>query len=74
MLEKLLIYNLQNFMSCILGFLLLSSNGSGQTRNKIGGALRYNYNMSSGKKARKRGGDFGDVFRVNAKGAYKGIL
>ncbi|MCW2119719.1 hypothetical protein M2326_002030 [Flavobacterium sp. 7A] len=42
----------------------------------IGGALRFNYNLSSWKDGqKKRGGDFGyDVFRINAKGAYKGIL
>jgi len=41
----------------------------------IGGALRFNYNLSSWKEGqKKRGGDFGyDVFRVNAKAKYKGI-
>lgn len=41
----------------------------------IGGALRFNYNYSSWKDAqKKRGGDFGyDVFRLNAKAAYKGL-
>ncbi|WP_430811149.1 MULTISPECIES: hypothetical protein [unclassified Carboxylicivirga] len=39
----------------------------------IGGALRFNYNHSSWKEGqKKRGGDFGfDVFRLNAKAAYK---
>ncbi|QFZ54562.1 hypothetical protein FEZ18_07000 [Oceanihabitans sp. IOP_32] len=42
---------------------------------KIGGALRYNYNLSSWKDGQKnRGGDFGyDVFRLNAEAAYKGL-
>ncbi len=42
---------------------------------KIGGALRFNYNLSSWKDGqKKRGGDFGfDVFRINAKAKYKGI-
>ncbi len=42
---------------------------------KMGGALRFNYNSSSWKPNQKqRGGDFGfDVFRINAKAAYKGI-
>lgn len=42
---------------------------------KIGGALRYNYNLSSWKDGQKeRGGDFGfDVFRLNAKAKYKGL-
>ena len=41
----------------------------------IGGALRFNYNLSSWKEGqKKRGGDFGyDVFRVNAKAKYKGV-
>src|SRR5690606_37546535 len=42
---------------------------------RLGGALRFNYNLSSWKKGqRKRGGDFGyDMFRLNATGSYKGI-
>ncbi len=41
----------------------------------VGGALRFNYNLSSWKEGQKaRGGDFGyDVFRINAKGSYKGV-
>ncbi|WP_219225127.1 hypothetical protein [Pedobacter antarcticus] len=40
---------------------------------KIGGALRFNYNLSTWKKEQvKRGGDFGlDMFRINADAAYK---
>ncbi|MCF4102518.1 hypothetical protein L1I30_12655 [Gillisia sp. M10.2A] len=43
---------------------------------KLGGALRFNYNLSSWKDGqKKRGGDFGyDMFRVNAEAAYKGIF
>ncbi len=42
---------------------------------KIGGALRYNYNLSSWKDEQvKRGGDFGfDTFFINAKAEYKGV-
>lgn len=42
---------------------------------EIGGALRFNYNLSSWKEGqKKRGGDFGyDVFRINAKAKFKGI-
>ena len=42
---------------------------------KLGGALRFNYNLSTWKPEQKqRGGDFGfDLFRLNAKAAYKGI-
>lgn len=42
---------------------------------KIGGALRFNYNLSTWKKDQvDRGGDFGyDLFRINVNAAYKGI-
>ncbi|WP_029036931.1 hypothetical protein [Salinimicrobium xinjiangense] len=41
----------------------------------IGGALRFNYNLSSWKpEQKKRGGDFGyDMFRINAVAAYQGV-
>jgi hypothetical protein len=41
----------------------------------VGGALRFNYNLSSWKPEQKnRGGDFGyDMFRINAVAAYKGV-
>jgi hypothetical protein len=73
MLEKI---SMQNFMSCIFRPATCIVMAQDKPEIKIGGALRYNYNMSSWKEGqKKRGGDFGyDVFRVNAKGAYKGIL
>lgn len=42
---------------------------------KIGGALRFNYNLSTWKDDQlERGGDFGfDVFRINVESEYKGI-
>ncbi|QCR22406.1 hypothetical protein [Pontibacter sp. SGAir0037] len=42
---------------------------------KIGGALRFNYNLSTWKDDQlKRGGDFGfDLFRINVESEYKGI-
>ncbi|MCX2739054.1 hypothetical protein [Pontibacter anaerobius] len=42
---------------------------------KVGGALRFNYNLSTWKEDQlERGGDFGyDIFRVNVEAAYKGI-
>ena len=42
---------------------------------KIGGALRFNYNLSTWKEDQlERGGDFGfDLFRINVESAYKGI-
>lgn len=42
---------------------------------KVGGALRFNYNLSSWKDSQiKRGGDFGfDVFRINVKADHKKI-
>jgi hypothetical protein len=41
----------------------------------VGGALRYNYNLSSWKEGQKnRGGDFGyDIFRINFNAAYKKV-
>jgi hypothetical protein len=41
----------------------------------LGGALRFNYNLSSWKPGQQqRGGDFGyDMFRINVLGAYQGI-
>src|SRR5690554_8178180 len=40
---------------------------------KIGGALRFNYNLSNWKKEQaKRGGDFGyELFRITAEASYK---
>jgi len=42
---------------------------------KLGGAIRFNYNLSDWKEEQvTRGGDFGyDVFRLNASGSYKKI-
>lgn len=42
---------------------------------KVGGALRFNYNLSTWKPDQlDRGGDFGyDVFRINVESEYKGI-
>lgn len=58
-------------------------NAIGQEKNEdkpkptldIGGALRFNYNLSSWKPEMKtRGGDFGfDVFRISVKGEYKNL-
>jgi hypothetical protein len=65
-------------ITLVVSFLLLST-GTIYAQDKpeleIGGALRFNYNLSSWKEGqKKRGGDFGyDVFRLNAKAKYKGI-
>lgn len=42
---------------------------------KLGGAVRFNYNLSTWKDDQlERGGDFGfDVFRINVESEYKGI-
>ncbi|MFO7978513.1 MAG: hypothetical protein R6U64_07620 [Bacteroidales bacterium] len=42
---------------------------------QVGGALRFNYNLSSWKEGQmKRGGDLGyDLFRLNVLGSYNGI-
>jgi hypothetical protein len=42
---------------------------------QFGGALRFNYNLSTWKEGQKnRGGDFGyDMFRINSIASYKGV-
>jgi hypothetical protein len=65
-------------ITLIIGFLLLSTgaiHAQDTPQVEIGGALRFNYNLSSWKEGqKKRGGDFGfDVFRINTKAKYKGI-
>ncbi len=57
----------------IISFISISAQD--QPELHVGGALRMNYNLSTWKKGQQaRGGDFGyDVFRINAKAAYKGV-
>ena len=68
---------LRKFILFSFILLLISTNLFAQEKPEvqIGGALRFNYNLSSWKEGQKnRGGDFGyDVFRVNAKAKYKGV-
>lgn len=64
--------------STILLFTLLFWNpvqGQEKPEVQFGGALRFNYNLSSWKEGQKtRGGDFGyDMFRINSIASYKGI-
>ena len=71
------------FFRPLLTFILLSTSLLAMAQNEqqekpklhIGGALRFNYNLSSWKPEQvKRGGDFGyDMFRINAKASYKGV-
>jgi hypothetical protein len=63
------------YLSALAFLLLFSVKAQDKPELKVGGALRFNYNLSSWKDGqKKRGGDFGyDMFRINAKGAYKGI-
>ncbi len=69
-----------NLIYLLLSFFLLNLNSTSNAQEKaeldIGGALRFNYNLSSWKEGqKKRGGDFGyDLFRVNVAGAYQGIF
>ena len=67
--------------SCfLLGIFIFFFNSQSFAQDKlqvdVGGALRFNYNLSSWKEAQKdRGGDFGfDLFRINVDGTYEGIF
>lgn len=67
----------KTFRLTILALLLaFSTIAQEKPELKIGGALRFNYNLSSWKEGqKKRGGDFGyDMFRINAKAAFKGMF
>ncbi len=61
----------------LLFFLLFPSLVFGQDKPEvqIGGAMRFNYNLSTWKEGQKnRGGDFGyDMFRINSIASYKGV-
>ncbi len=77
MLEKITqLVQLKTFLLAILGLLAgFPTLAQDKPELKIGGALRYNYNLSSWKEGqKKRGGDLGyDMFRINADAAFKGI-
>lgn len=78
MLEKITRVTFPKKINLIIIVILLTIPSMAQDKPevKIGGALRFNYNLSSWKDGqKKRGGDFGyDMFRVNAEAAYKGIF
>lgn len=65
----------QPLLGVVSLFLFNTINAQEKPQVDLGGALRFNYNLSSWKDGqKKRGGDFGyDVFRINAKAAYKGV-
>lgn len=60
---------------CIISGFSLLAQETEKPVVKVGGALRFNYNLSSWKPDQvKRGGDFGyDVFRINAKADFKKV-
>lgn len=60
------------FPVCLIPFSTLAQD---KPELDVGGALRFNYNLSSWKpEQKKRGGDFGyDLFRVNAIASYKDV-
>jgi len=72
---------LQKFLFAAILILVVSFSGISPVYSQekpeinIGGALRFNYNLSSWKEGQKeRGGDFGyDMFRVDFDAAWKGI-
>ena len=65
---------------CLLIFMtflyIVPASSQDKPELEIGGALRFNYNLSSWKEGqKKRGGDFGyDLFRINVNGSYKGVF
>lgn len=70
-------YYSKNFLLALLALLLVfPTTAQDKPEINIGGALRFNYNLSSWKEGqKKRGGDFGyDMFRINAEGSYKGVF
>ena len=64
------------FLFFSLPILAQEGENADKPKLKLGGALRFNYNLSSWKDGQKdRGGDFGyDMFRINAEGTYKNIF
>ncbi len=62
-------------VSCTISKLWCEDSTKVKPKVEIGGALRFNYNLSTWKPEQvKRGGDLGfDVFRINAKGTYKNL-
>lgn len=78
MIEKMiqLAFSKTLYLSLLALLMTLPTMAQEKPEVKIGGALRFNYNLSSWKEGqKKRGGDFGyDLFRINTKAKYKGIL
>jgi hypothetical protein len=76
MKDKLLHFK---YLLCLFLFLLFLPGNKALAQEKlnvdVGGALRFNYNLSSWKDGQKqRGGDFGyDMFRINFKASYEDI-
>ncbi|WMI66522.1 hypothetical protein RBH94_05010 [Aestuariibaculum sp. YM273] len=60
------------YIATIISYVVFSQD---KPEVNLGGALRFNYNLSSWKDGqKKRGGDFGyDFFRINTKAKYKGV-
>lgn len=63
------------FLLILVFFISLPVFSQEEPEISVGGALRYNYNLSSWKDGQKdRGGDFGyDMFRINATAAFKDV-
>ncbi|MFW6289623.1 MAG: hypothetical protein ACOC0R_01540 [Mariniphaga sp.] len=70
--HKITLYLLLLLVSLLSAVITL---GQEKPEVQFGGALRFNYNLSSWKEGQKaRGGDFGyDLFRINSIAAYKGV-
>jgi hypothetical protein len=68
-------FSFNSFLAIISFFIIAPLTAQDEPEISVGGALRYNYNLSSWKDGQKnRGGDFGyDIFRINFDAKYKGI-
>lgn len=69
------LYAQSSLFVLICFFITFSTLAQEKPKISVGGALRFNYNLSSWKEGqKKRGGDFGyDMFRVNFNAKYKDV-
>ncbi|TDN84743.1 hypothetical protein DET49_11864 [Salegentibacter sp. 24] len=69
------VFSYSSILAVFFMFFFIPLKAQEKPEVSVGGALRYNYNLSSWKEGQKnRGGDFGyDIFRINFNAAYKKV-